>query len=81
LTYGTLSCRAIASAICSSVQKAFSTSTRPSRRPERFCCSSALRSCSCVISFCATSTSPNLTFVVLRATAAWLLMPPPLRRS
>src|SRR5256712_2539640 len=36
-----------------------STSARPSRRPERFCSSSASLSCSCEMTFCATRMSPS----------------------
>src|SRR5437016_9830380 len=36
-----------------------STSARPSRRPERFCPSSASLSCSCQMTFCATRMSPS----------------------
>src|SRR3990170_3307634 len=69
------SCREIASQIWSSLTKPCSTSTRPSRRPLFFCCSSAAFSWSCEIAFCATRTSPRRIFsgrpmAVLRTRAA-----------
>src|SRR2546430_1080727 len=57
-----LSWREIASQICSSLTKPCSISTRPRRRPVFFCCSSETLSCSCEITFCATSVSPSLIF-------------------
>src|SRR6185436_16861406 len=59
LTNCRLSWRASACATVSSGRKPRSTSTRPMRRPERFCSSSASRSCSCEIAFCETRMSPS----------------------
>src|SRR5271165_5541893 len=56
------SCFASAPEICSSVTNAFSTKTRPSLRPVRFCSPNENCSCSSESNFCCTRISPRRTF-------------------